>query len=61
MPVEEIRFQRQLLVEGRTAVPFARALLRKLGHESSVQVQNFGSRNDFGGFLGAFVRMRRFD
>ena len=60
MPVEEIRFQRQLLVEGRTAVPFARALLRKLGHEANVQVQNFGSRNDFGGFLGAFVRMPGF-
>ena len=60
MPVEEIHFSKQLLVEGRTAVPFARALLRKLGHENAVQVQNFGSRDDYGPFLSAFVKMPGF-
>jgi len=50
---------KQLLVEGRDAQEFFKALLGHL-QIADVQVQNFGGVNDLRGFLKAFVRMPGF-
>ena len=53
MAIEEVRLPKQLLVEGRSAVEFFKAMLRHLGLEGDVQVQDFGGITELKGFLKA--------